>query len=734
MNHHRPAEHTSEQQVRLSKLRKCDIVMEGGITSGIVYPPLACELSKAHRFKNIGGTSVGAIAAALTAAAEYRRIATGDPAGFDTLANVPEMLGSTGASGRTVLLELFQPQRATRRIFDLFIAILPTGAKSTWADIALRVVRFYWGMVRIGPVAALIGLVAGAAILLVAHDVENALLRWIGFLSGLVVAVVAVTLNTVAWLFWKLYRIVPRNNYGLCSGFTGDITADHDSLGGSPSGWGARLAALAGAASPAPDGAKPDGAKPESAKPNGEQLTSWLARIIDDLAGLDAGRPLTFGDLWGADPAADEDESRREINLEMMTSGITHGRPYRVTKLRRDLFFNVNQMLEYFPVWVVEWMAERSSSRTIVAKIDDGTLSAFERMCREQYAEGFLLLPATRDLPVVFGARMSMSFPGLLSAMPLWGVDWPEKTRRRSFGIDAEALDSIAGATESASGADERGAEDDLEDFEDAWERYIAPAQAEDISSVPDLRQCWFSDGGLTSNFPIHFFDRPLPTWPTFGVTLGQRTSNDAPPVWMPMTNNSSIAEAWGTMQRRASLANFIGALLKTMRTWQDTTQMRVPGYRDRIVHIDLNTLDGGLNLMMSSEQIERMARYGTEAGRLLAEWYAAAAGPGGAVCWENHRWVRYRSTMEMVEKLLMQFATSYENPEPGDRPYDDVIGVPGKNDPLPSYRWSGAQRAAALRHTRDLLTLASAWRTPRTPFGARSPRPEPELRIRPKM
>lgn len=52
--------------------RNCDIVMKGGITSGIVYPRAVSELAKSFHFKNIGGTSAGAIAAAATAAAESR--------------------------------------------------------------------------------------------------------------------------------------------------------------------------------------------------------------------------------------------------------------------------------------------------------------------------------------------------------------------------------------------------------------------------------------------------------------------------------------------------------------------------------------------------------------------------------------------------------------------------------------------------------------------------------------
>ena len=48
----------------------CDLVMKGGITSGIVYPNAVLALAKEFRIKNIGGTSAGAIAAAVSAAAQ----------------------------------------------------------------------------------------------------------------------------------------------------------------------------------------------------------------------------------------------------------------------------------------------------------------------------------------------------------------------------------------------------------------------------------------------------------------------------------------------------------------------------------------------------------------------------------------------------------------------------------------------------------------------------------------
>ena len=72
----------------------CDLVMKGGITSGIVYPLAACELARQYRFRSIGGSSAGAIGAVLVAAAEHGR-ASG---GFRKLAEIPIKLGPTSAT------------------------------------------------------------------------------------------------------------------------------------------------------------------------------------------------------------------------------------------------------------------------------------------------------------------------------------------------------------------------------------------------------------------------------------------------------------------------------------------------------------------------------------------------------------------------------------------------------------------------------------------------------------
>ena len=69
--------------------RFLDIVMKGGITSGVVYPLAAAELAEVFRFRSIGGTSAGAIAAAATAAAEHGRL-TGRGSAFAGLADFIE--------------------------------------------------------------------------------------------------------------------------------------------------------------------------------------------------------------------------------------------------------------------------------------------------------------------------------------------------------------------------------------------------------------------------------------------------------------------------------------------------------------------------------------------------------------------------------------------------------------------------------------------------------------------
>src|SRR5262245_6471896 len=86
----------------------CDLVMKGGIASGVVYPLAIVEIAKRFRFANVGGTSAGAHAAAAAAAAEYGRHAPGK--GFTRLARAPGEI----ADGNLTFL---QPSAALKPLY-----------------------------------------------------------------------------------------------------------------------------------------------------------------------------------------------------------------------------------------------------------------------------------------------------------------------------------------------------------------------------------------------------------------------------------------------------------------------------------------------------------------------------------------------------------------------------------------------------------------------------------------
>src|SRR6476469_3810521 len=91
---------------------ECDVVMKGGITSGVVYPRAIARLAAHYRLRSIGGASAGAIAAAAAAAAEYGR-ASG---GFDVLEQLPHDITAPTAMGGARLFRLFQPTRGAARL------------------------------------------------------------------------------------------------------------------------------------------------------------------------------------------------------------------------------------------------------------------------------------------------------------------------------------------------------------------------------------------------------------------------------------------------------------------------------------------------------------------------------------------------------------------------------------------------------------------------------------------
>jgi hypothetical protein len=137
----------------------CDLIMKGGITSGVVYPSAVAKLSERYEFRNIGGASVGAIAAGAAAAAEYGRQRHATTAGFRRLERLADDLGkppATDPRGPSLLVQLFAPTRLSR---PLFHALTRTLNLKSWKG---RAARLIGALVRAFPEA----LVLGVAVLL----------------------------------------------------------------------------------------------------------------------------------------------------------------------------------------------------------------------------------------------------------------------------------------------------------------------------------------------------------------------------------------------------------------------------------------------------------------------------------------------------------------------------------------------------------------------------------------
>jgi len=604
--------------------RSCDVVLKGGITSGVVYPHALCELARAYRFANIGGTSAGAIAAAGAAAAEHGR----EHGGFERLAELPAWIG-----GGDNLFRLFQPERRTRPYFRLLAAGLGRKGAGRWPRVAAAALRSF-------PLTAAAGSAPGIALAVLALRTGSGALAVCAVIVGVVIALLGLVVALGVRVGLGLPKALGQNGFGLCSGLS------------------------------------PEGSRTPA-------LTPWLADLIDDLAGKDDS-PLTFGDLRA-----------RGIELQMMTTNVTHRRPHRMPWSSRELLFDPAELRRLFPERIVAWM-ETHPPPTGAGRDGERTRRRLEALAPLRP------LPAPDDLPVVVAARMSLSFPLLISAVPLRALDM---TRQRT----RAALDAV-----------ENG----------------RPAAHPLVADV-----CWFSDGGIASNFPVHFFDTPLPTRPTFAIDLDgfhpdhPRSPNEADNVYLPSSNVGGLLDKWHRIDPKAGLGGLVGfvsGIVRTMQNHVDATLTHQPGYRDRIVHAHIAPDEGGMNLAMPPHVLEALTLRGQAAGRALVDRFADTPGTDPGLSWDNHRWVRYRSTLTALAEQLERFGTAWRETPEGERSYAELVDRPDDVGP-DGYRFvSDGQRALALSLAGLLAEAGDRSETSDTPVDRGSPRPEPVSRIVP--
>lgn len=623
---------------------ECDIIMQGGITSGIVYPSAILKLKDKYRFCNIGGASAGGIVAALTAAAEYGR-QTNSGESFVKLQQATDELREEGR-----MRDLFQPDPKLRAPFEVFLAV--TKGKS---DIE-RLWLYFKALLKTTLISFLLGAVIFSIFWV---GLWSVLKTWLTQLQVQVPLVVSIPIMLVLLvvmillggvlggtvrLIRTLWSRLPYYQFGICSGLRNEKDSRNKPL----------------------------------------PLTDWLCSKLDEIAGKGVSdTPLTFGDL-----------KEKKISFQTVTTNLSQRIPMTLPFKQNNLIFNEDELRKVFPEKIVQHLIARA------AKYDDRTLQP-----------KFHFLPQPDDIPILFAVRLTLSFPILLTAIPLY-------TYHGNNG------------------------------------------------QTPILKKNWFSDGGICSNFPIHLFDAWYPRRPTFGIQLvdmpsdafqgsemgdiystrdsGERYEDK---IQEDIFTSDSEDESYPTRATQSKpssechisdpvylspanrvpptavvpfngIMGFLLTIFSTTQNYRDNTQSQLPGYRERIVQVRLKSDEGGLNLDMPLDKVDGMLKKGERVGEILSSFEI-----------RQHQWVRYITLMGRLEAQMKRLGTVLSKEE-FEALLKAMQEAREQKTAFPYKRNAGWSRKASNK-MEALFTLMDTWDEDDL-FQFNSPSPTPALRVTP--
>ena len=169
------------------------------------------------------------------------------------------------------------------------------------------------------------------------------------------------------------------------------------------------------------------------------------------------------------------------------------------------------------------------------------------------------------------------------------------------------------------------------------------------------------------------------------------------------------------------------------MQNWVDNTQTKIPGYRDRIIRINLESDEGGLNLNMDEDSISKLSDRGKFAGIKLRERFTGKDYTG--MDWNNHRWVRFRTTFCLIEEHLKKIAKALKSETSQiEKGYLDLLNRNNSEEPK-AYTFTKTQKEFAQKFVNKISELNDEHTVDKESFCSNNaPKPRPELRVRPKI
>ena len=595
------------------QMTSCDLIMKGGISSGVVYPKAISAIFRQRSLQRVAGSSAGAIAAGLAAAAEYGRSSQGLDGRAEKLDALGHDLAKSGrvrdffssAPGQSEIpSEPQADQRAQQNdddvwnrwsvepAIDVLVAVASgkgflnrAVAGSLFRLAGRRLFRRLFDTLAGTQSGRLERLLQGVRAGVTSTSEYQAQFDRIAFVCCavsllLILTVVALVLSLApGWfatllllLLFTVLSVFGVGAYGLWS-MSAWLSERDESLFGLSSG---------------------------------RHLVDWIEKGLEDLAGKTT--VVTFADLEDAG-----------IELRLFTSNLSEERPVLLPLRSEDEVYDREAL--FF-----------ARTRDLQTLTPPSVLSYLEAQAQdkvEHRTEGLRwdhrMIPIRLDatLPVSFGVRMSLSYPGLLSGVRLYEYIGP----RPASGVE-------------------------IKSFND-----------------PRLREVWFSDGGIARNFPVDVFDKWVPSHPTYAIDLeDSELSRTVPAVPDPDQAGEPSNEVAPTSdQCRVVLPKakdlsrvlpqakpiegfpgFLWSMFSLARNHADRDAARRTGARERICTVYLERHEGGLNLNMPDDVVKGLLGRGQRAGDALLNMRE-----------HEHYWVRARGLLEHLHELAEELSAA---------------------------------------------------------------------------